>query len=102
MVFKYFKTLNCENVCEGDLKIEGYDFIYEPTEKDLKEETINAVCEAYFEDLMKTLTVSERIKLKTGLKMFTDDNHNWELLFNDFEEVLHEAFEEDALKGEDL
>ena len=102
MEFEYFKTLSCEDVGEDDLKIEGYDFIYEPTEKDLKEETINAVCDAYFEDLMRTLTVSERIKLKSGLKMFTDDNNNWELLFNDFEEVLHEAFEKEALKGEDL
>ena len=80
---------------DGD---EGYDFTYEPDEKDLKGAVVDLLYETYFKE--EGFNGNQRLAIKEALKNFTDDNNNWEELYEYFEDELKEMFEDEAMESE--
>ena len=78
--------------------INGEYFYYTPEELDLQHELTKIILSDYFGELEKELTSEQIAKLSAGILNFTEDNDNWQKLYEDYEDRLHSAFSERAFK----
>lgn len=91
MEFKYTRYLR-----NGDC----YDFYYEPALEDLKEETVNLILDDYYPKYREELNNEQRENVRTMIEKFTDDNDNWQALFDWYKEALEDVFKEEAMESE--
>ena len=101
--FRYFKKTGelRDRLGEWDGD-KGYWFEYEVDEENLQEAIVDLLFDVYFDkETTDTFSVSQKVAIKEALKNLTDDNGNWEELYNDFEDDLKSMFEEEALDSLD-
>lgn len=91
MEFKYTRYLK-----NGDC----YDFYYEPKLEDLKHETINLILDDYYPNYYKDLQHWQCENVRQLIEKFTDDNDNWQALFDWYKEALEDVFKEEAMESE--
>ena len=99
-IFRYTKIYSSAYLSDSDEFEEyGDEFEYEPSEEELKRELVDLLYYEYFskEDI-DGFTENQEEAIKKALKNFTDDNDNWEDLYDAYEESLMSIFEEDALE----
>lgn len=107
-VFTYFKKTGeyrrpvdygygIEYEWDGD---EGFEFEYQPEEESLKKEVVDILFNRYFTKKdINSFSENQIICIKNALKDFTDENNNWEQLYDDFEDKLEDAFRDEALRN---
>lgn len=73
------------------------EFEYTVYDNDIKNAIIDILFDCYFSDKeQKLFNTNQRVIIKKALKIFTDDNDNWEKLAEGLKDDLMEYFEDDA------
>lgn len=78
---------------DGD---EGFEIYYEPDEERMQDEVVDLLFDFYFKENKHKFNIEQTIIIKEALKTFTDDNKNWDDLYDDFEDELKDIFEQEA------
>lgn len=85
---------------EDDFEASYKNVYYEVDEEDIKDVLVDMLFETYFtEDEQMSFNTLQISTIKDMIRNFTNDNGNWEQLYNDFEDELKDYFEEEALES---
>ena len=99
MVLRFHRNTGEIYDSEGNFDgYEGYDFDYSVDDEEAKDEVVRLIANEYFRNL--DVTYSQCKELYKGIRQLTDDNDNWEELFEYYNEELTEIFEDEALRAE--